>query len=243
MQERHHSVGATAHYEPAHTRTLAVAPVYTYRATSRNVYLPKLTGEHWIYFYGEVDYGVGGSTVSVPTTNITEFPLFFRRPIPPPPPALREATNFYSAARNDTVLCLGADCYGANGNYALQRVEGFGLLNDDGTGHVTLNGTTYPVTQLRLYFSATHNDNLITTNTTAPDGSYLPSGGGTDFQNGYVLAAPAPGALQLQLWFKKFTATNWDYATVASPDGVAWVTAQGYTLVSATTNGWVLPPA
>ena len=61
-----------------------VAPVYQYQAASRTVYLPAITGAEWIYFYGEKSYGAGGSTVTVPTTNITEFPLFFRRPVAPP---------------------------------------------------------------------------------------------------------------------------------------------------------------
>ena len=220
-----------------------VAPVYTYQAASRSVYLPKLTSEEWIYFYGEKSYGAGGATVSVPTTNITEFPLFFRRPVTPPPaPTVHAATTYYSASRNDTVLCLGDSCTNANapgqpGNYVTLRNEGIALLTDDGTGHVTLNGTAYPLTRLSLYYSSKFSDNFVSIDTTPPDSSYT----STEFANGFVFAAAPPGALPLQLWFKQFSATNQDYATVASADGVAWVQARGYTLVKATGAGWVLP--
>jgi alpha-glucosidase (family GH31 glycosyl hydrolase) len=50
-----------------------VAPVYTYQAASRSVYLPALPPNNvWIYFFNEVPMGAGGTRVTVPTTNITE---------------------------------------------------------------------------------------------------------------------------------------------------------------------------
>ena len=228
-----------------------VAPVYIYQATSRTVYLPKLNGSssEWIYFYGEKSFGAGGARVTVPTTNITEFPLFFIRPIQPPAPlSLANATSFFSTERNDQVLCVDSQCYSANapgqdGKYATQRVEGLALLSDDGTGHATINGVLYPTQPLTLFYSFTHEDNFVSTNSTPPDSTYS---AGTIFANGVVLAAAAPGALPLQLWFKKFAGSSQDYASVASADGVAWAQANGYTLVNAggaAGGGWVLPVA
>ena len=84
------------------------------------------------------------------------------------------------------------------GNYVQQRVEGVALLADDGTGHATVNGVTYPVVPINLFYSATRNDNIITTNSTAPEASYLPANGGTEFDNGYVFAdGTCPGTLPL----------------------------------------------
>ena len=226
-----------------------VAPVYTYQAASRTVYLPQLNNvtHEWVMFFGEISYGAGGSRVTVATTNVTEFPLFFIRPIiPPAPPATAKATSFFSAERNDQVLCVDDQCYSANapgqdGHYSTQRVEGIALLNDDGSGHVEINGVTYPTAPLTLYYSFTHTDNFVSTNSTPPDASYK---SGTVFQNGVVLAAPAPGALPLQVWFKKFAGESQDYASVASAEGVSWAQSNGYTLVDAggaTGGGWVLP--
>jgi hypothetical protein len=225
-----------------------VAPVYTYQAASRSVYLPALPPNNvWIYFFGEIVFGAGGARVTVPTTNITEFPLFFIRPlVPPTPPALAPCTQYFSSDRNDSVLCLSDQCTSANepgedGHYAELRVEGLGLLSDDGTGHATINNVSYPLLALTLYYSALHTDNLVTTNTTAPDSSYS---GGVVFANGYALGAPAPGALPLQLWYKAYNGESQDYLTVASAAGVAWAQAHGYTLVDAggaTGGGWVLP--
>ena len=79
--------------------------------------------------------------------------------------------------------------------------------------------------------------------TTAPDASYS---GGVVFANGFVLGASAPGALPLQLWFRAYAGASQDYLTVASPAGVAWAQAHGYTLIDAggaSGGGWVLPAA
>ena len=228
-----------------------VAPVYSYQAASRSVYLPALPPNNiWVYFFGEVPMGAGGSRITVPTTNITEFPLFFIRPtVPPQPAALGQATQYFSAERNDTVLCVDSQCTSANqpgqdGHYAQQRIEGWALLADDGTGHANINGTSYPLLPLTLYYSFTHTDNLVTTNTTLPDKSYSAAGGATVFANGFTLGAAAPGALPLQLWLKTFSGASQDYLSVASPAGVAYAQANGYTLVNAggaAGSGWVLP--
>jgi hypothetical protein len=225
-----------------------VAPVYTYQAASRSVYLPALPPNNvWVYWFGEVVVGAGGARITVPTSNITEFPLYYIRPtVPPQPAATGPMTQYYSSERNDTVLCLGTACTNANqpgedGHYVQQRVESIGLLSDDGTGHATIDGVTYPLLQLTLFYSFTHQDNLVTTNTTVPDASYS---SGTVFANGFVLGAAAPGALPLQLWFKSFGGASQDYMSVASAAGIAYAQANGYTLVNAggaSGGGWVLP--
>ncbi len=43
----------------------------------------------------------------------------------------------------------------------------------------------------------------------------------------------------LQVWYKQYNATHWDYATLASPASVAWAKSNGYTLQF--TTGFVLP--
>jgi hypothetical protein len=226
-----------------------VAPVYTHGATSRSVYLPALVNAEWVYWYNASSVGSGGGRITMPTP-IGEFPLFSIRPItPPPPPSFFNSTTFYSAQRNDTVLCVTSACYNANapgldGDYVRLRSEGVALLSDDGSGHVTLAGVTYPVSPLNLFYSVVHGDNFVSTNSTPPDASYFASNGGTQFANGFVLTAPAPGAMPLQLWYKRFSGTSQDYASVASPEGIAWVTAAGYTLLNAggaSGGGWVLP--
>jgi hypothetical protein len=115
-----------------------------------------------------------------------------------------------------------------------------GQLSD---GPVVVAGKAYnfPLAPLHLFFSKLHGDNFVSTNATPPDASYTPQGGGVAFDNGYALAAPAPpGALPLQLWLKRGAGAAQDYATVASPEGVAWVRARNYTLVGMD-GGFILP--
>jgi hypothetical protein len=225
-----------------------VAPVYTFAAATRSVYLPPAPGNKtWVYFFNESDVGAGGWRVDVPTTNLEEFPLFYLRPIEPPQPSTFNVTNFFSAQRGDTVACLSSQCYGANspgdsGAYAPIGVEGVGQLSD---GPVVVNGRAFnfSLRALNLFYSAKHQDNFVSTNATPPDLTYTVQGGGVDFANGFALAPPAPpGALPLQIWLKRGAAGAQDYATVASPEGVAWVTARGYTFV-AMDGGFILPSA
>lgn len=227
-----------------------VAPVYTYQAASRSVYLPALDANHtWIYYFNQTDYGQGGARVTL-ATPIDEFPLFFIRPLPPPTPLpWYNVTSMYSTDRDEQVLCLASQCYGDNnpggeGNYAPQRVEGIALTGDaNGNGQIVVNGTSYPIIPLNLWFSFTHNDNIVTPGnaSTVPDASYLPANGGVQQDNGYILAEQAPGTLPLQLWFKNNfgAADHWDYATVASAAGIAWCQSNGYTLNG--TLGYVWP--
>lgn len=67
---------------PPHPHRRLVAPVYTYQAASRSVYLPSLTAANgnanatWVYWFNQTSYGTGGSRVTL-NTPITEFPLFY----------------------------------------------------------------------------------------------------------------------------------------------------------------------
>ena len=59
-----------------------VAPVLYYQAQNRSVYLPSLPdGERWAYHYNTSIVFADGMTHVVPTTNVSEFPLFVRTKI------------------------------------------------------------------------------------------------------------------------------------------------------------------
>ena len=189
----------------------------------------------------------------MPTTNLEEFPLFYLRPVVPLQPTTFNVTNFFSAQRGDTVACLADTCYSDNGPkqdgaYAPFVVEGVGQLSD---GPVVVNGKAYsfPLQPLNLFFSPKHQDNFVSTNATPPDATYTQQGGGVAFNNGYAFAAPAPpGALPLQIWLKRGAGDAQDYATVASPAGIAWVQARGYSFVGndgafILPSGWTPPPS
>lgn len=188
-----------------------VAPVYTQGATSRSVYLPRLTdGSHeWVYWWNQSSVGAGGGRITWSSPSIGEFPLYVIRPVAPA--VLADATSLFSTARSDSVLCVVDQCTSANTDYAKQRVEGAAVAaTADGGASITLNGTAYPVAPLTLWFSFTHNDNFVATNTTPPDASYTPASGGVTFANGYVLTTQAPGSVPLQVWFKDYDGANWD---------------------------------
>ena len=55
-----------------------VAPVYTYQATSRSVYLPKIDKQNsaWQYYYTKQIYQ-GGQRYNISTT-LNDFPLFVK---------------------------------------------------------------------------------------------------------------------------------------------------------------------
>jgi hypothetical protein len=188
-----------------------VAPVYVQGATSRSVYLPRLDGSHeWVYWWNQTSAGSGGGRVTWSSPAIGEFPLYVVRPVAPA--VLGAATSLFSAARSDSVLCVVDQCSSANTDYAKQRVEGTAVLaTADGAGNfVILNGTSYPVAPLTLWFSFTHNDNFVATNATPPDASYTPASGGVTFANGYALTTQAPGTVALEVWYKDYDGANWD---------------------------------
>ena len=56
-----------------------VAPVLEYQATNRTVYLPRLPGaDRWVHHYTGAQFAAG-TTHILPTTNISQFPLFERQ--------------------------------------------------------------------------------------------------------------------------------------------------------------------
>jgi len=161
-----------------------------------------------VHYFNESAVYPSGARVDVPTT-ISDFPLFvIRKAIPVPPPTLVNATSFLSVERNDTVLCMGSDCYNSNapsmpGAYVTQRVEAVGVLSSP-SGSVSIDGVPYALAPLNLFYSAVHSDNFVSTGG-KPDSTYS-----VFFANGYVLSAQAPGTLPLQVWFKQFDGANWD---------------------------------
>ena len=97
-------------------------------------------------------------------------------------------------------------------------------------GSVVLNGTAYATLPLTLFYAAQWTDNLVTVNASgAVPREYAT---GTVFPGGRVLATQAPGSIPLQVWYRSYSGTHQDYATFASPAGVAWAKANGYTYQS-----------
>eukprot|EP00048_Salpingoeca_helianthica_P023008 m.21681 g.21681 ORF g.21681 m.21681 type:complete len:843 (+) comp8126_c0_seq1:167-2695(+) len=208
-----------------------VAPVTVYGGTSHSVVLPTLpSGQVWMYWWNQSRYFAGGQTVTL-ATPISEFPLFLRTTLAPARPLIA----LFSASRAEQVLCLTLECLGDQqplGNYVEQRSEGMGLTS---AVDLLVNGETAPMAALWLHWSDVHNDNIVTTNASAPDATYK-----FTLSTGFVFATPLPGTLPLQLWFKRNSGSTWDYASVASAAGVAWAQREGYQLVSGAV-GHVLP--
>ena len=70
-----------------------VAPVTTYQAPSRPVYLPRLDANHtWVYYFNASSVGHGGAWYNV-STPLAEFPLFFVQPVPPLVPPVGEGAQ------------------------------------------------------------------------------------------------------------------------------------------------------
>ena len=227
-----------------------VAPVLEARAASRSVYLPALANATWVYFFNQSSVGAGGGRVTLPTP-IGEFPLFFIQDVtPPPPPQLVNLTTLFSATRADTVACASPACFDANapgqeGDYVALRVEGAALANDPSGGALTavIAGVAYPLVPLTLRYSFNHTDNWVAAaSAPPPDATYDAAHGATVFADGYILGAQPPGGAPVSVWLKRFAGSSQDFATVASAEGVAWVTARGYAKVN-DTIGWLLPAA
>ena len=146
-------------------------------------------------------------------------------------------TSLWSAERADQVACLSDLCRTdqvAQGNYVVQRVEGYGFASADvtvtepatGAGTVTLGGRQFATLPLIFAWSSAKVDNFVS-NASAPlpaDGSYSVMG-----DNGSVLAdGSAPNSLPLKLCSRVYNASHTDWAALASADGLAWATANGY---------------
>jgi len=197
-----------------------VAPVLSYQAKNRGVYLPKLPANQvWTHFYTNEDYPFGDVLVDTP---IDSFPLFYRRITP----KLNyfPATQLFSKERNDSVLCLSYTCYqdncdGCSGNYVPVRVEGYGL------DQPSVPGTKV----LYVWFSYTYNDNFVSTVNTPPDSTYTIS-----ITDGFVWNESAANMLPLDLFYNSNTK---HHITVASDAGHQWAKDNGFTFVA--TQGYV----
>ena len=63
-----------------------IAPVTAANATEWSVYLPSSKGHEWVYWWNQTAVGNAAGWYSVDTSNIADFPLFFRRPNAAAPP-------------------------------------------------------------------------------------------------------------------------------------------------------------
>jgi len=218
-----------------------VGPVLAPGQASRSVYLPALPGgrEAWVYYWNGTSAGAGGSRVTVNTASLSDYPVFVRTPVTPPPGLLPVATQ-WSAERQDVVTCASAVCYAdqiPTGNYTPLFSEGRAF---DGPGPALVDGQLYPLQALGNYWSASLQDNACSV-AGAPDASYDVSQ-----PNGYVLqSGAAPGSVALRLFKRTYSAAHVDVAAFASNAGVAWAHANGYTEEGSDFGiiGWVLPPA
>jgi hypothetical protein len=144
-------------------------------------------------------------------------------------------TSLWSASRADQIACLSDLCTSdqkADGNYVVQRVEGYGLsASDPRVGTAATIGLVFA-------WSSAQTDNFVSNSSSAlPDASYANMGA-----NGAVLtSAGTPGTTPLQVFKKVYNASHSDWAAVASADGLAWAAAQGY--VFQYTAGWVYSSA
>lgn len=210
-----------------------VAPVTLYQATSWTIYLPLLSSSHWVYYWNGSDAGAGGYNVTVNVTDIADYPLFVRTPLPPPVPT-SNVTAMYSATRADVVTCVSQECFAeqvADGNYTvLSEAEALAWL---APGPITIGTASYDTIAITNFWSATLTDNADSVSG-PPDASYTVS-----MPNGYALTSQAPGTIPLLQFFREYSGTHVDTATFASPAGVAWASAHGYAANG--TLGFVLP--
>jgi hypothetical protein len=143
------------------------------------------------------------------------------------------ATALWSAPRSEQVLCLSPECAQlqvADGNYSPARVEGWGYAALATPGSVCVSGgTSVPTVALSVAWAAARLDNCV-----APTGAPAPgSGYVTMADNGHILApstaGSVPGTLPLYAYNRTYSGAHWDYAAVASAEGVAWAEGAGYT--------------
>jgi len=154
-------------------------------------------------------------------------------------------TSLWSAERSDQVACLSALCAQdqvADGAYTTQRVEGFGVSAADvdaATGLAAIGGRQFATLPLSFAWSSNKMDNFVSNSSAPlPDGSYSTMGA-----NGVVLAdGSAPGSLPLRVCSRVYNASHTDFATLASADGLAWASANGY-VCAPSAAGYVLPSA
>ena len=215
-----------------------VAPVLAAGQTARDVYLPDISSYSatWVYHWNGTDAGQGGAVVTVNVTLMSDFPLFVRTPLAPPP-ARVNVSSLWSASRNDSVTCASALCYEdqqPDGGYAPMFSEGAAFASG---GSVRLAGADFDLVALSDFWSASKQDNAAALALAGPpDASY-----DVQLDNAFVLAAQAPGSVPLLLFSKTYSAAHVDTAAFASAAGAAWAAANGY--APAGSAGFVLTDA
>ena len=134
-----------------------------------------------------------------------------------------------------TQQCLDSNLPSMDGHYVTQRTEGHALLTNPSLAtsapFALLNRTrAVSIVPLYNYYSRDYQDNLVTTNATAPDSTY-----NYRIINGYVALEAVPGLIALQVWSR----TPHEHATVASDAGVQW--AKDNNFVFSHVTGYVYP--
>ena len=90
---------------------------------------------------------------------------------------------------------------------------------------IRVGGRVVKLQPMTFAWSSSLEDNWAGTNTTFPDGSYQAMG-----DNGLIVAEDGvPGTIPLQVFSRKYDIQHTDWATLASPAGLAWAQANGYT--------------
>jgi hypothetical protein len=212
-----------------------VAPVLSPDAATRDVFLPDLSAANatWVYYFNGTSLP-GGGVVTIDVSDIRHYGIFVRTPAAPPP-ARANVSSLWSSARNDSVTCVSALCYAdqqPDGGYVSQFAEGAAFASG---GAVTIAGVARDLVPLSNYYSTAKLDNAQSL-TGPPDASY-----DVEIDNGFVLAAQAPGAVPLQLFTKTYSPTHVDTAAFASAEGAARAQANGYAAAGAA--GFVLTEA
>jgi alpha-D-xyloside xylohydrolase len=212
-----------------------VAPVLSPDAATRDVFLPDLSAANatWVYFFHGSSLP-GGGVVTVDVSDIRHYPVFVRTPTAPPP-ARANVSSLWSAARNDSVTCVSSLCFAdqqPNGGYVPQFAEGAAFASG---GAVTIAGVARDLVPLSNFYSTAKLDNADSL-AGPPDATY-----DVEIDNGFVLAAQAPGSVPLTLFTKIYSPTHVDTAAFASAEGAAWAQANGYAATG--TAGFVLTEA
>ena len=176
----------------------------------------------------------GRGVVTVDVSDIRHYPVFVRTPTAPPP-ARANVSSLWSAARNDSVTCVSSLCFAdqqPNGGYVPQFAEGAAFASG---GAVTIAGVARDLVPLSNFYSTAKLDNADSL-AGPPDATY-----DVEIDNGFVLAAQAPGSVPLTLFTKIYSPTHVDTAAFASAEGAAWAQANGYAATG--TAGFVLTEA
>ena len=132
--------------------------------------------------------------------------------------------SLWSEERKDHIACLSNVCFNdqkAEGNYARQRVEGYGFQGSDSA--IFLGEKEYKTVPLRFAWSVENVDNWVGTNSSPPDSTY------TFIEaDGMILQSQAPLTIPLRVYSKRYNTTHTDFASVASQEGISWAVSNGY---------------